>query len=215
MIYGFVGFIGSGKNTAANFLIEQGVKLDSFAAPLKDAVSAIFGWPRHLMEGDTTESRDFRETPDLFWSRRLGIDNFTPRMGLQLIGTDVMREHFHKDIWLNSLEYRLRSNEGKDVVITDVRFRNELDLIKSIGGAIIWIKKEETPQWFEDAVKANSGNVLSKKIMSTRYRDVHTSEWDWCGYDFDYVVENNGTVDELKEKVLEIYFENRRQLRAV
>ena len=74
---------------------------DSFAAPLKDVCASIFGWERKLLEGDTIESREFRETPDIFWTRNTGIDNFTPRLALQLMGTDVLRDHFHSDIWQN------------------------------------------------------------------------------------------------------------------
>jgi len=102
MIIGLVGFIGSGKDTVASRFISYGCIKDSFAAPLKDACAAIFGWPRALLEGDTVESREFRETPDMFWARKLGIDNFTPRLALQLVGTDVLRNHFHQDIWLSS-----------------------------------------------------------------------------------------------------------------
>ena len=57
-----------------------------------------------MLVGDTVDSRDFRETPDLYWTRKLNIDNFT-RLALQLIGTEIMRNHFNQNIWLDSLEY--------------------------------------------------------------------------------------------------------------
>ena len=88
--------------------VERGCVHDSFAAPLKDLCSSIFGWERSMLEGDTTESRDFRETPDMFWTKKLGVPHFTPRLALQLLGTEVLRNHFDQDIWLNSLEYRIR-----------------------------------------------------------------------------------------------------------
>lgn len=202
MVIGLVGFIGSGKDTVANILLENSCTRDSFAAPLKDLLSSVFGWPRELLEGDTTESRDFRETPDMFWSRKLGIPNFTPRLALQLVGTDVMRDHFHKDIWLNSLEYRMRCKEsqGRCVVISDARFKNELTLIKSMGGKIIWVQRGELPEWHETAVEANRGNVISSKIMQTKYKDVHRSEWDWVGVECDYIIHNDGTLDDLRDK---------------
>ena len=156
MIIGLVGFIGSGKDTVASRFISYGCVKDSFAAPLKDACAAIFGWPRELLEGDTVESREFRETPDMFWTRKLGIDSFTPRLSLQLVGTDVLRNHFHQDIWLSSLEYRFRiKNSDQHVVISDARFRNELELIKSLNGIVVWVQRDELPLWFDDAVKAN------------------------------------------------------------
>lgn len=202
MVIGLIGFIGAGKGTVAQIFCERGCVQDSFAAPLKDAAAAIFGWPRHLLEGDTLESRKFRETPDMFWSRKTEIPNFTPRLALQLLGTDVLREHFHLDIWLNSLEYRLRTcHKNQNVVISDARFRNELDLIRKLGGKVIWIQRGELPEWYSIAVEANAGNVVSEKIMNTRYRDVHRSEWDWVGYDPDYVIHNDGSLEDLVSTV--------------
>jgi len=202
MIIGLVGFIGSGKDTVASRFISYGCVKDSFAAPLKDACAAIFGWRRELLEGDTVESREFRETPDMFWARKLGIDNFTPRLALQLVGTDVLRNHFHQDIWLSSLEYRFRiKNNDQNVVISDARFRNELELIKSLNGIIVWVQRGELPQWFDDAVKANEGNAIARKIMQTRWRDVHESEWNWAGFPVDYVINNNGSMEDLDKLV--------------
>ncbi len=206
MIIGIVGHIGSGKDTVGNIITQhtQG-RRDSFAAPLKDVCANIFGWERSLLEGDTIESREFRETPDIFWTRKTGIDNFTPRLALQLMGTDVLRDHFHSDIWINSLEYRMRKVSTNDtVVITDARFTNELDLIKQMCGQIIWVQRNELPEWFETAVEANAGNVVSKRIMTSRYRDVHQSEWNWAGYPVDHIIRNTGTLDELEFKALSI-----------
>ena len=53
MIIGFVGTIGSGKGTAGEILAQRGFFTESFAAPLKDITASLFGWPRHLLEGDT------------------------------------------------------------------------------------------------------------------------------------------------------------------
>jgi hypothetical protein len=203
-LIGIVGFIGSGKDTVANKFVEAGCIHDSFANPLKDVCASTFGWDRALLEGDSTESREFRETPDMFWTRKTGIPNFTPRLALQLLGTDVMRNHFHQDIWIDSLEYRLRrKGESKCVVISDARFRNELDLIKNLGGKIIWVQREELPEWYETAKTAHS-NAISRKIMETKYKDVHESEWNWAGYDVDYVIKNVGTLEELYKDVLKI-----------
>lgn len=204
-LIGIVGFIGSGKDTVAQQFVEYGCVKDSFAKPLKDLCSSVFGWPREMMEGDTVESRDFRETPDMFWTRKLGIDNFTPRLALQLLGTDVMRNHFHEDIWLNSLEYRLRSKkDSKCVVISDARFRNELQLIKQLGGSIIWVQRNELPEWYDIAKQAHE-NAVCAKIMRTRYKDVHESEWNWAGVEADYIIENTGTIADLSEQVYSVY----------
>lgn len=205
-VIGIVGLIGSGKDTVAQYLIKQGGAKESFAKPLKDIVSVLFGWPRELLEGDTDRSREFRETPDMYWTRKLGIDNFTPRLALQLVGTDVLRNHFSESIWLNSLEYRVRGMQPRPscVVISDARFRNELDLIRNLGGKIIWVQRSELPEWFSIAADANSGNAISKKIMTTKYAGIHASEWDWAGYPVDHVIQNTGTLQDLYKKIEEV-----------
>jgi len=206
MIIGLVGFIGSGKDTVADlFVQENGIK-DSFAAPLKDLLSAVFGWNRELIEGNSVESRDFRNTTDIFWSTKLGIPNFTPRLAMQLVGTDTMREHFHKEIWINSLEYRMRSNQSqnKTIVISDARFKNELELIRNMNGHIVWVQRGELPEWYNIANTANAGNIVSQRIMNTTYKDVHKSEWDWVGYDSDFIISNNGSLADLQLAVKDI-----------
>jgi hypothetical protein len=64
------GLIGSGKDSTARYLLQKygGVKM-SFASTLKDVVSVLFDWDRNLLEGDTEESREWRETIDEWWSR--------------------------------------------------------------------------------------------------------------------------------------------------
>ncbi len=205
-IIGLVGFIGSGKDTVANMFVEEhGCVQDSFASPLKDLCSTIFGWERDLLEGDSVESRDFRETPDLYWTKKLNIDNFTPRLALQLMGTEVLRNHFHEDIWLNSLEYRLRMRHHTDpcVVVSDARFQNELSLVKSMNGFVIWVQRGELPEWY-DIAKTSQTNAVNRKIMQTRFRDVHESEWNWVGHPVDYIIKNDGSLEDLEQKVAEI-----------
>lgn len=205
-LIGICGFIGSGKDTVAKMFVEQGCVQDSFAAPLKDMCASIFGWQREMLEGDTMDSREFRETADLYWTRKLGIDNFTPRLALQLLGTDIMRTHFSQDIWLNSLEYRIRRQRQDElcVVISDARFKNELNLIKELGGVVIHVKRSELPEWYEVAVHANNGSVTAKHTMETKYRHIHASEWKWVGFEFDYEIENTGTLTDLEASVLQI-----------
>ena len=105
MIIGLCGLIGSGKDTAADYLCNfHEFRRDSFASTLKDAVASVFGWDRELLEGRTKQAREWREQIDPWWADRMHMPNLTPRLILQLWGTEVCRRGFHDDIWIASLE---------------------------------------------------------------------------------------------------------------
>ncbi len=200
MIVGFVGFIGAGKDTAADYLVNfHGFRRDSFANTLKDAVSAVFGWDRILLEGRTAEAREWREQIDPWWAERLGISHLTPRWILQYWGTDVCRKGFHDDIWIASLENKMRKTKD-NIVISDVRFQNEIAAIKNAGGLVIRIKRGPEPEWFDYASNYNAGPsrlgwAIGKEQLQ-KY-NVHASEYSWVGAPIDFVVDNDSTIDNL------------------
>lgn len=204
MIIGISGFIGSGKDTAANYLVGfHGFRRDSFAGALKDAVATVFGWDRELLEGLTSESRAWREQVDTWWSRRLAMPHLTPRWVLQHWGTEVCRQGFHDDIWIAALENRLRQRTG-DTVITDVRFPNEIKAIRNAGGILCWVKRGELPEWYDTALLENT-TPLDKQwlledahqLMPQKHPRVHASEWAWVGTRFDHEIDNNHSVEHL------------------
>ena len=204
MIIGICGFIGSGKDTIADYLVNlHHFRRESFANSLKDAVAHVFGWDRTLLEGRTKHSREWREKRDDWWSERLGME-ITPRFILQQWGTEVCRRAFHDDIWIASLENKLR-NSRDDVVITDCRFPNEIKAIKAAGGQVIRVVRGPEPDWYDAAVSVNRGPdgnstwSLSKKKLSKL--GIHASETSWVGYDFDVVIDNNSTLDNLYQQV--------------
>ena len=204
MIVGVAGFIGSGKDTIADYLITfKGFRRMSYAEPLKDAIASIFGWDRELLEGTTKYSREWRDTIDPWWAERLDIAHLTPRWVLQQWGTEVGRRAFHDDIWIASIENKLRSVKD-DIVISDCRFPNELKSIKRAGGITIRVLRGANPEWYDSAVALNkgyytAGYIEARKVLEDY--DVHASEYSSVGLDYDYYVENNGTIDELHRKV--------------
>ena len=128
MIIGVVGFINSGKDTIADYLTNfHGFRRESFASTLKDAVAQVFGWDRTLLEGRTKQAREWRERVDPWWAERLNMPTLTPRWILQYWGTEVCRAGFHDDIWIASLENKLRNSQD-DVVISDCRFESEINI---------------------------------------------------------------------------------------
>jgi len=194
MIIGLVGFIGSGKGTVGDILEQKGFIKDSFAKPLKDACAVMFGWSRELLEGDTEMSRKWREQPDSYWSEKFGRE-FTPREALQKMGTEAGRDVFHKDIWVISL---LNRAKGKDVVVTDVRFQNEIKYIQDNGGIVIRVKRGVDPDWFTWLEKIQLDTERTKFMQ---FENIHKSEWDWVGCEFNYTIANNGTIQDLGKDV--------------
>jgi hypothetical protein len=185
MIIGLCGAQGSGKDTVANILIsEYGFVKLTFASTLKDVVAILFSWPRDLLEGLTEESRLWRETVDDFWSEKLSISGFTPRKALQMIGTDLFRIHFNNDIWIsiveNNIGAMLKNNPNTNIVISDCRFANEFTLIKQFPDShIITILREN-----------NSTNKIA-----------HSSETEWVNYNFDAILQNDNSIDDLKSNL--------------
>ena len=204
MIIGVVGFIGTGKDTIADYLVNiHQFRRESFANTLKDAVSSVFGWDRELIEGRTRQAREWREQVDPWWAERLDMPTLTPRLVLQLWGTEVCRKSFHDDIWIASLENKLRTSKD-DVVISDCRFPNEIKSIKDAGGIVVRVKRGPDPEWYSIASAVNAGNkhigwALAKSELA-KY-DIHASETAWAGTEFDAVLDNNGSLDHLYQQI--------------
>jgi len=199
MIISLSGLIGSGKDTVAEMLVEQhGFTRDSFAGTLKDAVSAIFGWNREMLEGKTKEARAQREIVDPWWSVRLNNPELSPRWILQHFGTEVCRTHLHTDIWVASLENKLRNLTEGNIVISDARFTNELDMLKNAGAQMICVSRGPKPFWWNTAIQAHTTPEAMAKMIAL---DIHKSEWDWADYNFDLHINNNKSLVELEQTV--------------
>lgn len=205
-VVGILGFKGSGKDTVGDYLVRQhGFVTESFANPLKDMVCAVFGWERALIEGNTVDSRTWRETPDEWWEAKLDWSNnaasylgrFTPRVAMQVFGTDVLRNHFDDSIWIKSLEARLLRYEK--VVVTDCRFPNECKLIRNNDGLMIRVRRGSEPEWFTMAQSAAMGCDIQRKNMQTLYPKVHISEWAWLNEEA-ALLENDSSLQNLYEK---------------
>ena len=190
MLIGLSGLIGSGKSTVSKYLVEEKGFLEfTFSTALKDIVSILFNWNRDLLEGTTIESREFRETVDTYWSKKLDIPDFTPRKALTLIGTDLFREKFNENTWINIIEKKVLDNIDKDIVVSDCRYINELETIKKSGGFTINIIRPPLPLWYKK-VKNNE-----------KVEGIHSSETEHINYSFDFTIINDKDINSLIEKV--------------
>ncbi len=217
MIIGVCGFIGSGKDTIADYLVNfHEFRRESFANTLKDAVASVFGWDRTMLEGRTKEAREWRKQVDPWWAERLSMPTLTPRWVLQYWGTEVCRKSFHDDIWIASLENKLR-NSKDNIVISDCRFPNEIASIKNAGGIVVRVVRGPEPEWYQDAVAVNAGpkhiNWALSKDRLTQFK-IHASETAWVGTKFDAVLDNNDGISDLFEKI-EGLIKNQQQDRLV
>ncbi len=199
-LIGLVGFIGSGKGSVGDMLESKfGYQKESFAKSVKDAIGVIFSWDRKMLEGDTPESRAWREQPDEYWSKVLKKE-FSPRYALQLMGTEAGRNVFHQDLWMFSLQRRLKKNNN--YVITDVRFPNEIEMIAKMGGRVVRVRRGPDPDWFAQAVDANNNKDSVGSMTTRETMQIHYSEWAWCGSPYiSHTITNDGTLEDLSSQI--------------
>ena len=118
----------TGKDTVGDYLEDRfGWYRTCFAASLKEATKAIYGW------GDVHVYGEAKETLDPFWE-------ITPREALQKLGTEI-RKTMRPDIWVKSVQRRIEIEPEANWIITDVRFPNEVEVIKKLGGFVIRIDR--------------------------------------------------------------------------
>lgn len=111
----------------------------------------------------------------------------TPRILMQLIGTECGRNTIHPNIWINSLLSQYRRKEGKypSWIITDMRFKNDDAKIKSLGGIRIRIERQLNQK----------GDAIHEHSSETELDDVT---------DFDEIIVNDGDIEELRNTVKNI-----------
>jgi len=132
-IIGLTGPARSGKDTAAETLVNKGWRQYRFADPLKKSVQAMFGLTERHTDGDLKES-------PIDW-----LDGVTPRQIMQTLGTEWGRDCIHPDLWLRVADRALErtADHGHPgIVISDVRFDNEAAFVRDRGGSVVHIRRE-------------------------------------------------------------------------
>lgn len=171
----FVGILGKkrhGKDTVADYITKTYPNFvkKSFAKPLKDAVQILFDFT-----DDQLNDENLKEEPDEFWGD-------SPRKVLQLVGTELFRNQYDQMFWIKVAKRHIPPN--KNIIFSDVRFKNEFDFIKENKGIVIFIKR--------DIVQYKKDNHDSEKYI------------DDLAQSADYSIDNNATLNDLYNKIDDI-----------
>lgn len=170
-----------GKSTASQFLIEGlGFTLVKFAGPVK-AVTGVFltemGVPEDQLH-DYLEGH-LKEAP----LSEYGFDDLSSRRIQQVMGTEAGRKSLDTNLWITIAGRKVRKllDQGKRVIIDDMRFPNEYDLVKAMGG--------ETWCVYNPRVEITVSDHPSEGLLSN--------------HAFDRALINEGTIADLEQQVLE------------
>jgi hypothetical protein len=176
MVIGIVGRKRHGKDTVADFLTSKyGYEKYSFANPLKLGAMEMFGLTEEQVFGDQ------KEVIDPLWG-------CTPRQILQVLGTELLQYDIQNHIpafkeigrlvWVKNFMRFYKNNPDKNLSIADVRFIHEANTIKELGGMVIKVVRPGMPDG-----------------------DFHASEVEIDHIDYDHLIINDGTLQDLYDKV--------------
>lgn len=192
MIIGISGRMGSGKDTVANMIREIDTRyrtntppwappsqlrseskwvVKKYAGALKKIASILTGVPESMFEIPEFKEKGMPES----WRQSNGY-LMTYREFLQRLGTEAVRNNIHHNAWVNALMSHCTYNDNW--IITDVRFHNEMDAIKKKNGLILRVTRPDA-----------EGKAY------------HISETELDNASFHYVIENEGSMTELRNKV--------------
>lgn len=215
MIVAFSGRKFAGKDSTAEGLIRfHKFKRIGLADRLKDICSHIFEIDRKDMDDPFKKEVTFenpiciradhiRDLLDLLRFDEFVFDeqqkckeicknfigkNLTSiRDMLQTVGTDICRTYIQDDIWLEYVKDSITKSE-KDIVITDARFKNERDYLKSLGAVLVLVKRESL------------GETTESHISENQLGDEK---------DYDVIVYNNDTLTALQSDIAMWYVMNK------
>lgn len=138
-LIGLAGYAGSGKDTVAKMLIDDyGYTKVSFAGPLYEALyrlnPIIDAWNEDKYAGGHVDIETVQQAVDRDGWEQTKREVPEVRRLLQALGTEVGREMFGQDFWVNQALQTARKLQR--VVITDVRFDNEIEAVLAEGGKV-------------------------------------------------------------------------------
>lgn len=175
-VIGLCGFAQSGKDTAAGFLIDQGWKRLAFADALRDSVYLLNPIVRTVCSDFGAEQIRVQDIVDTIGWDRAKVDVAEIRELLQRMGTEVGRALYGESFWVDRVLAQMTPDQN--YVITDVRFPNEVEAVKSVGGRVIRIYREGV------------GAV-----------NTHVSDQGIDNLEFDSIILNDGPLEQLEQSI--------------
>lgn len=195
LVIGLTGFSGSGKDTVETLLAARfGAVRVAFADPLKDEIAAAFGVDRQLLDdphakNTPTPALALRQcTASAFVARNWGLailDALSPRTIMTAWGdwrreTDRLYFVALANARIGALR---RADDTTPVVVTDVRYHNELQMLQEAYHAPVW-------RVLRPGLKPAGG---------------HSSEWELAGAHVDAIIVNNGSLEQLEKIASDLY----------
>lgn len=167
-LIGIAGKARSGKDAVANYLkVRYGFGVYSFAEPIREATKAILMLSEEFLENNKERQLDWVDTSYRDFAQRLG--------------TDFVRSMVDQDFWIKRAQHVLDTTSYDSIVIPDVRFENEVEWVRSVGGAVWHIER------------------LDAQVVKS-----HVSEDGVTKLEEEVFLRNNGSVKELYDNVKEV-----------
>jgi len=180
IVIGMIGKAGSGKDTVGDYLCEKyGFIKMTLAEPLKSSVKEMF-----LLDDFTVYDREEREKP------LPDFPEWSARKLFQFIGTDLMRKQFDDALWVKLLNKRIMQSEKEKIVVTDIRFPNEIDNIRNLGnknGYHVDFIKVVRPGYDGKSVGISNHESESYDLMSG-YKILNDSSIDYLYESADFIL---------------------------
>lgn len=203
-VIGIVGPMGAGKSTLAKHLVEvHGYTRMSMATPLKNMLRAL-----GLSEEDVNGPQAHRERPSTL------LGGKSPRFALQTLGTDWGRRMISPDLWVSAvqaliIQHQTRAATAKKkqphagVVIDDIRFPNEWEMVRRLGGSLWRIRRpqvERTRTWLDHFYHGRWGGLTHPLVWLRLFKPIHESEYHWPDAPSDAEFDNTGTEAEMRHQ---------------
>jgi hypothetical protein len=222
-----------GENTDKRDITENsGWEIKKFAGKLKQIASLLTGIPVEKFEDQEFKKTFLPEMwnytgPSMDGGKYgictddLGEQQMMVRQFLQKLGTEAMRDGLHTNVWVNALfaDFKLtdevvfavpgnplRDDPNYGIpqypkwIITDCRFPNEAQAIKDRGGIVVRVNRPPAGSTKLDLGELGVKYAIDKRDVPT----LHPSETSLDTWEFDYILDNNSSIEELTLKVKEM-----------